>query len=68
MENYLVPLMAAAIYVKVLVVVAANRLRQKEQRLFVIYLAAAALWSFSDFLLRSNFLVEYKLALFRIVV
>jgi len=68
MANYLVPLLAAAIYLTVLFVVVANRTWQKEHKLFVIYLVAAFVWSFDDFLLRSPFLEGQKLLLFRIVV
>lgn len=66
--NYLVPLLAAAIYISVCFVVIVNHSWQKEHRLFVIYLVAAALWSFSDFLLRSDFFAGHKLLLFRVVV
>jgi len=65
---YLVPLLAAAIYISVCFVVIANRTWETEHKLFVAYLSAAALWSFGDFLLRSASLIEYKLLLFRIVV
>ena len=68
MFNYLVPLLAAVIYVTVFIVVIANGSWQKERKLFVIYLAAAVLWSFDDFLLRSSFFAGHKLLLFRIVV
>src|SRR3989337_2162076 len=68
MASYLVPLLAAVIYVTVLFVVIVNGSRQKEHKLFVVYLVAAALWGFDDFLLRSNFLAGQKLLLFRIEV
>src|SRR3989304_2340965 len=66
--HQLVPLLAAAIYITVCFVVIANRSWQKEHKLFVMYLVAAALWSFSDFLLRSGFFAGQKLLLFRIVI
>ena len=66
--NYLVPLLAAVIYISVCFVVIANRTWQKEHKLFVLYLAASALWSFSDFLLRSSYFMDHKLVLFKIVV
>jgi len=65
--HYLIPLFAAVIYVSLLLVIIINRPWQEQHRLFVMYLAAATLWSFSDFLMRSDFLIEYKLILFRIV-
>ncbi len=68
MANYLIPLLAAAIYLIVCSVVFINRPWQKEHKLFVLLLLAVALWSFSDFLLRSDLLPQYKLALFRLVI
>lgn len=65
---YLIPLIATLIYVSLFMVVIINRPWQKQHKLFVLYLAAAALWGFSNFLLLSNFLIEYKLFLFRLVI
>lgn len=66
--HYLIPLIATLIYVSLFLVVIINRPWQKQHKLFVLYLAAAALWGFSNFLLLSNFLIEYKLLLFRLVI
>lgn len=68
MEDYLVPMAAAAIYITVFVIVVANRTWEKEHKLFVVYLTAAALWSVSDSLLRGNLFVDDKLLLFKIVI
>ena len=65
--HYLIPLIATFIYVSLLLVVIINRPWQKQHKLFILYLAAATLWGFSNFLLLSNSLMEYKLFLFRIV-
>ncbi len=65
--HYLIPLIATLIYVSLFLVVIINRPWQKQHKLFVLYLAVATLWGFSNFLLLSNFLIEYKLLLFRIV-
>ncbi|MFH1032583.1 MAG: histidine kinase [Chloroflexota bacterium] len=64
----LVPLVAAVIYLSLLIVFVFNRRWQQQHWLFAGYLAAAALWSFGTFLLRSNFLLEYKLLLFRALI
>ncbi len=66
--HYLIPLIATLIYVSLFLVVIINRPWQKQHKLFVLYLAAATLWGFSNFLLLSNFLIEYKLLLFRLVI
>ena len=68
MIHYLIPLIATLIYVSLFLVVIVNRPWQKQHKLFVLYLAAATLWGFSNFLLLSNFLIEYKLLLFRLVI
>ncbi len=66
--QWLVPLIAAIIYISLLIVIVLNRSWQKQQGLFVAYLSAATLWAFSDFLLRSDFFIDYKLLLFRVVI
>ncbi|MDP2730890.1 MAG: histidine kinase [Dehalococcoidales bacterium] len=64
----LIPLIAALVYVLLLLVVLISRPWQKMHQLFVLYLAAATLWGFSTFLLLSPFFIEYKLYLFRLVI
>ena len=66
--HYLVPLLAAIIYILLFLVIIANRLWQKQHKLLAWYLVAAMLWSFSTFLLRSDFFTEYNLLLFRVVL
>jgi signal transduction histidine kinase len=66
--GYLVPLLAAVIYISVCFVVAVNGTQQREHKLFILYLAAATLWSFSDFILRSNLFEPHKIILFRLVI
>ena len=63
-----IPLLAALIYVPLFLVVIINRPWQKQHKLFILYLAATTLWGFSSFLLVSNFLMEYKLLLFRVTI
>ncbi len=64
----LFPLIAGSIYVVLLCVTLFNHADQKQQKLFAVYLAAATVWSFCDFLLRSDFFPDHKLLLFRIVI
>ena len=66
--QYLIPLVAAVIYISLFLVIIVNRPWQKQHKLFIMYLVAATLWSFSTFLLRSNFFMEDKLLLFRVVI
>jgi len=66
--HYLIPLIATLIYVSLFLVVIINRPWQKQHKLFVLYLVAATLWGFSNFLLLSDFFIEYKLLLFRLVI
>jgi len=66
--HYLIPLVAAAIYVSLLIVIIVNRSWQRQHKFFIIYLVAAVLWSFSDFLLRSDFFMGYKLLVFRVTI
>lgn len=66
--HYLVPLLAAIIYIVLLVVMAVNRSWQRQQLYFAYYLGASALWGFSNYLLRANYFPEHNLLLFRIVL
>jgi len=66
--HYLIPLIAAVIYISLLVVIIVNRSWQRQHKFFIIYLVAAVLWSFSDFLLRSDFFMGYKLLVFRVTI
>ena len=66
--NYIVPLVVSGIFVILLLVTIANRPWNRPQKLFILYLIASAIWSGSDFLLRSNLFLDYKLLVFRIVI
>ncbi|MFC1845951.1 diguanylate cyclase [Chloroflexota bacterium] len=66
--HFLIPLFASVIYTTLLIVTIVNRPTQKQQKLFAIYLVAATLWSFSDFLLRSDLFIDHKLLLFRLTI
>jgi diguanylate cyclase (GGDEF)-like protein len=68
MNIYVVPpLLAVIAYIPIFGVLAANRPWNRQQRLFVWFLIAAALWSASDVFLRSNFFMDDKLILAKIV-
>ena len=63
-----IPLIAAIIYISLLVVLITHRPWRKRHKLFVWFLAGAILWSASNVLFRSDFLLEYKLVLARITI
>jgi diguanylate cyclase (GGDEF)-like protein len=63
-----VSIAATAVYIALLVVIILNRQWQKQHKFFTWYLVAASFWALSTFLLRSDFLMEHKLLLFRIVI
>ncbi len=67
-NNYLAPLIVTVLYLSLLFITLFNRPKQRQQKLFAVYLTAAALWSLSDFLLRSSFMTDYKLLLFKFVL
>jgi diguanylate cyclase (GGDEF)-like protein len=68
MINYLVPLIVSALYMILLLIVSFNRPLQKQHKLFILYLVAAAVWSASDYFLRSDVFKNQQLTLFRVVI
>ena len=62
----LVPLLAAVAYVPLLVGLLMNRPWGRQQRLFLLFLIPAFLWSVADILFRSDSFVEEKLLLVRL--
>jgi diguanylate cyclase (GGDEF)-like protein len=64
----LIPLAATIAYVPCLVILLDNRPWQRQQRLFFLFLIPAMLWSLSDIAGRSDFFMEHKLLLVRIVL
>ncbi|MBI2859867.1 MAG: GAF domain-containing protein, partial [Chloroflexi bacterium] len=62
------PLIATLAYIPLLIITLTARPWQRRQTFFVIFLFAAMSWSFADILLRGNFLPQYDLALFKIIV
>jgi diguanylate cyclase (GGDEF)-like protein len=63
----IVPLIAAIAYILLLLVIVINRKWERQHKLLTCYLVAASTWTFSAFLLRGDFFLDYKLLLFRIV-
>jgi signal transduction histidine kinase len=62
-----IPLIAAIAYIPLFIIVISSRPWQRQHLFFVLYLAAAILWSSVSFLLHSSFLPENKLLLARIM-
>src|SRR4030042_1569814 len=61
------PLLAVIAYIPLLGIMLANRPWNRQQRLLVWFLIAAVLWSVSDILFRSYFLMPYKVLLGKII-
>jgi diguanylate cyclase (GGDEF)-like protein len=66
--NALIPLAAAIAFIPVLVVLIFNRPWQSRHKILFLYLISAILWSFTDFVGRSDFLANYKLLLVKAVL
>jgi diguanylate cyclase (GGDEF)-like protein len=64
----LIPLIATIAYIPLFVILLSNRPWQRRQRLFVLFLIPALLWSLDIILFRADFLVPYKLLLIRISI
>lgn len=62
------PLLAAIAYIPLLYILITNRPWDRQQRLFVWFLIAAMLWSISDTVGRSDFLMPHKLLLLKTVI
>lgn len=57
----LVPLIAFLAYIPLLVIILNNRPWQRQKTLFAMFLLSMMVWSFGDFLFRSDFFVDEKL-------
>jgi len=64
----LIPLVAAAAYVPLFVILLANRPWQRQQMSFLLFLIAALLWSISDIFARGGLFLQSALLLSRIVM
>ncbi|MBN2098799.1 MAG: diguanylate cyclase [Dehalococcoidia bacterium] len=67
-SNALIPLAATIAYVPLLLVSLFHRPWQRQQGYFVLYLIPAILWSFSDFMLRSDLLHINDTLLVKVIV
>jgi len=64
----LIPLIATIAYTPLLVILLGNRPWNRKKTLFFLFLISAALWSLSDIFGRSDFFMQDKLLLVRIVL
>lgn len=62
-----IPLIAVIAYIPLFIIVIFSRPWQKQQLFFILYLAAAIMWSSVSFLLHSTFLPESKMLLARLM-
>ncbi|MBN1190556.1 MAG: GAF domain-containing protein [Dehalococcoidales bacterium] len=63
-----IPAISAVLYIVLFVVTALNRPLTRQHRLFLLALVPAAVWSITDFLLRSPFWPDLKLLLLKLVI
>jgi diguanylate cyclase (GGDEF)-like protein/putative nucleotidyltransferase with HDIG domain len=64
----LIPLVASIAYIPLFFILLVNRPWESKQRLFFLFLIAAIFWSTSDVFFRSDFFMQDKLILVRIVL
>jgi hypothetical protein len=64
----LIPLVAAIAYVPLLAILLTSRPWQRQQKLFLLFLVAALLWSISDIFARSDSFLQSTLLLSKIVM
>jgi diguanylate cyclase (GGDEF)-like protein/putative nucleotidyltransferase with HDIG domain len=62
------PLIAAIVYIPLLVTAATSRPWQKRYTLFLLYIGAAALWSVTDIFLRSEYFPQHKYLLLQLII
>jgi len=69
MNTYsLIPLVATIAYIPLVVILLANQPWQSKQKLFFLFLITAMLWSISDIFFRSDFFMQDKLFLVKMVL
>jgi signal transduction histidine kinase len=66
-EHY-IPAISAVLYIVLFMVTGLNRPLTRQHKLFLLALVPAAIWSITDFLLRSPFFEDQKLLLLKLVV
>lgn len=57
----LIPLIAFLAYIPLLIIVLTNRPWQRQKAIFAIFLFSMMVWSFGDFLFRSDYLINEKI-------
>jgi len=63
-----IPLIASVAYIPLFIILLLNRPWNDQQRLFILFLLPAFLWSFSDVFFRSDFFPQDKVLLVQIVL
>jgi diguanylate cyclase (GGDEF)-like protein len=64
----LFPLIATIAYIPLIATVAGTRPWQRRHTLFILFLASAIMWSFTDVLFRSSYLTQHRLLLGSVLV
>jgi diguanylate cyclase (GGDEF)-like protein len=62
------PLIATIAYIPLLVSTVRSRPWQRQHKLFTVFLAAAMMWSLTDYFFRGNFFPQHNFLLFQIIV
>ena len=63
-----IPLVATIVYIPLLIMTFGSRPLRSQQRLFGFFLIAAAMWSLTDFIFRSNIFPEDNLLFLRLII
>jgi signal transduction histidine kinase len=66
--QHYIPAISAVLYIVLFLVTVLNRPLTRQHKLFMLALVPAAIWSVTDFLLRSPFFVDQKLLLLKLVI
>ncbi|MDD5703985.1 MAG: histidine kinase N-terminal 7TM domain-containing protein, partial [Dehalococcoidales bacterium] len=64
----LISLLAGLAYIPLFIVVGTNRPWQRQKKFFALFLVSMMLWSFGGSLFRSDYLIDYKIFLAKIVL
>lgn len=64
----LIPLIATIAYIPLFIVLIANRPWHRQQQIFAVFLTCMMLWSFVDFMFRSDFFVNEKVYLAKAIL
>ena len=63
----LIPLLAFIAYIPLFIILIANRPWRRQKQIFALYLVAAMAWSFGDVLFRSDYLMNEKMILAKVI-